>query len=167
MALRTETKTIGERTFEVSQLPYFRAQRLLTRLLKVAGHGVTGLLAIIGAGGGREALASVADMDTAQLGAAMAGFFDKLDPDEVDSISKEILATARVRYDGKLVALLDVIDVVMGGDFWGVMALQAFALSVHFGNFSSARDALAGALGQTTASRSSASTTSTGSPASS
>jgi hypothetical protein len=77
-----------------------------------------------------------------------------------ESLTKEILQTTRVWYAAKegepkqLVKLVGggnkdrgVMDAVVGGDFWTGLAVQGFALSVFFGNFSSARGAL-GSLGQ-------------------
>lgn len=148
MALESKSRTIGDLEYEVTQLPYFKAQRLFMRLLKLAGPALTGLFTMAGAGGGSGAavVAALASLEAKQLADLLSGFFEKLDPDEAEAITREILATATVRHKGRVVQLLPVMESpeIIGGDFWAGMMVQAFALSVHFGNFSSARGALDG-----------------------
>lgn len=158
MALKTEPFEINGVTVEITQLGYFRSQRLLTRLLRLAGPALLSIATVAAESGGKAALKTLADADVQDLMPALAGLFERMEPETVEAITKELLSTAVVRGE-KPVALLGVIDAVLGGDFWGVVALQAFAIKVHFGNFSSARAAF-GQLGLTVeASPSSESTT--------
>ena len=159
MAIETKEKEIGGLRFSVEQLPYFRAQRLFVRLIKLAGPALTGLFTLAGATNGRAALAAVGDLDTATLTPMLSEFFGALHPDEVETITREILASTKVYLRDKFVPLVDFMDLAIGGDFWTGLMVQAFALSVHFGNFSGARAALDG-LGLK-ASRSQESATST------
>jgi len=149
MALKTEPFEINGVTIEITQLGYFRSQRLLTRLLKLAGPALLSIATVAADSGGKAALAALAETDVKDLVPVLAGLFDRMEPETVEAITKELLSTATVRGEKRL-PLLDVIDAVLGGDFWGVVALQVFAIKVHFGNFSSARAAF-GQLGLTAA----------------
>lgn len=174
MIQTVEYETAGHR-FEITQLPYFRAQRLFFRLLKLAGPGLVGLATAAGASGagGAAVVGALASLDEEKLSALLGDLFAKLEPEEMERLTLEILATTRVYYapnnvgDPKLVDLVGqgggrgAMDIIIGGDFWAGLMLQAKALSVHFGNFNSARGAIE-ALGlRAKASASPASTTST------
>ncbi len=163
MAIEIKDTTIAGVTYHVSQLPYFRAQRLFMRLLKLAGPGVSGLLAM--AGGPMQMARAMMNSDTETLTPILSSFFDRLDPGECEQVTREILAATTVDWEGKRVMLVDRIDLVIGGDFWSGMTLQGFALGVHFGNFTSAAAAFEAAAAKAKASRSSESTTSTDSTA--
>jgi hypothetical protein len=142
MAIETKKKDIGGLHFEVEQLPYFAAQRLFFRLLKLSGPGLLGLLQIAGVTSGASVISALGEKDVKDLAPLLSAFFEKLDPAEMEELTGKILETARVRQNGKLVPLLNFMDAIIGGDFWTGLAVQAFALSVHFGNFNSARSAL-------------------------
>lgn len=161
MAIESREKVLGGISFEVTQLPYFAAQRLFTRLLKLAGPALLGLAQVAGVAGGKASLAMLAQREVSELVPVLAAFFERLDPNEAEGLTREILRTTRARHNGTLVDLVGVMDAVIGGDFWTGLAVQAFALTVHFGNFNSARGALS-ALGLKV-SPSEGSTTSTGS----
>lgn len=149
MALHTETKEIGGLEVTVTQLPYFKAQRLAVRLLRLAGAQLTALFVLLGASGSdaRQALAALGGLKLDELAGLLGGLFQALEPDDAESLTKQILATTQVRHGEKLVALVGggandrgVADAVLP-DLWTGLAVQAFALSVVFGNFSSARGA--------------------------
>lgn len=162
MAIESKERTIGGLDFEVTQLPYFRAQRLLAKLVKLAGPVLLGLATTAGREdvSGADVLAS-ALRELKEIAPLLSNFFDRLDAKELEQLTMEILDTTRVRYQGKLVALVPHMDAIVGGDIWTGLQVQAFALSVIFGNFSSARGAIE-ALGRSaTASRSPESNTST------
>jgi hypothetical protein len=149
MPLPTKTKEIGGLTFEVTGLAYLDAQDLLMQLLRLAGPGLVGLIQLASKEGGTAALSALANSDVADIIPILSKFFEKLEPAVVRDLTHQILETTRVRIKGKLVALNPVINLVIC-DLWTGLTLQAFALSVHIGNFSSARDALS-ALGLRTA----------------
>lgn len=142
MALQAKTKQIGDLKFEVTPLPYFRAQRLFFRLLKLAGPGLLGLLQLAGATSGRAVLDALGEKDVKDIAPVLGEFFGRLDPDEMETLTNEILSTARVFQKGKIIELLPFMDAILGDDFWTGLSVQAFALTVHFGNFSRARGAL-------------------------
>jgi len=154
MALERKVTEIGDLSFAVESFPYFRAQRLLTRLLKLAGPALAALATLAG-NSPRAAAASMLDMNIDKLAPLLGDFFSRLDPDAAEALTLEILATATVkRADGgevRWVPLIGdrggkgIIDAIIP-DIWTGLQLQAFALSVHFGGFSGARGALA-ALG--------------------
>lgn len=164
MGLEAKEKEIGGLTFEVTQLPYFAAQRLFVRLIKLLGPGLLGLAQIAGSGGGKAAVVALGNADVGQLVPMLSSLFEKLDPSDMEDLTRKILETTRVRYQDKWVMLVKAMDTIIGGDFWTGMAVQAFALSVHFGNFSGARGVL-DALGlKAKASNSEGSSTSTAGP---
>ena len=168
MAIETKEKEIGGLRFSVEQLPYFRAQRLFVRLLKIAGPALTGIMAMAGKTSARAIARELADRDLTELTPHLASFFAALQPDDAEQITREILSTGKV-YDsarGAWLPLVGAMDSIVGGDFWAGISVQAFALSVHFGNFSSARAALDG-LGLRAPSGSPESSTSTDSRAAS
>jgi hypothetical protein len=159
--LQRRTKEIGEYSFEVNQLPYRAAQRLAVQLLAMLGAPLLSVIQLAGAGAGAAALAALANTEVDKLVPILSNAFGALDPDKAEALSAAILEGTRVQYKSKWVPLWDYIDAVLGGDFYVGLAVQAFALSVHFGNFSSARGAFE-ALGlKRKASNSEASTTST------
>lgn len=176
-SIKAQEREIGDLKFVVEPLPYFAAQHLFTKLCKLAGAQLVSLAVLVGALGGNAAAAlrALAGFKVEELVPLLGSFFDKLDPEQVEALTKQILQTTRVWYQAtpegepQLVALVGgpgkgrgVMDAVIGGDFWTGLAVQGFALSVFFGNFSSARGVL-GSLGQTQEpSTSPASTTSTG-----
>lgn len=144
MGIETKTKEIGSTTFEVTQLPYFRAQRLFTRLLKLAGPGLLGLAQLAGVNG-KAAAGTLLNLDVEKLTPVLAVFFERLEPTLMEDLTREILSGARAKVNGSMVDLLGHMDIIIGGDFWTGLAVQGWALSVHFGNFSGARAALAAA----------------------
>lgn len=162
MAIETKEKEIDGLTFEVTQLGYFRAQRLLAKLLRLGGATLVGLAAAYGRGD-EEGKSTVREIlrEATDLAPLLVYFFDRLDPDAVEALSKEILDTTRVKQGEKWVKLVPVMDMVIGSAIITGLKVQGFALSVIFGNFSDALGAL-GLLGPgAKASRSSESSTST------
>lgn len=147
MARETKQIEIAGATYHVTQLPYFRAQRLFFRLLRVAGPMLTALVQLVGAGDAK-AVASLLALDADKIAGALADVFGRVSPEEMESLTRDILATTQVDQGDKRLDVLNVLDLVIGGEFWAGLLLQAFALKVHFGNFNSARDAFS-ALGLT------------------
>jgi hypothetical protein len=146
MAIETKPKDFGDLHVEVTQLPYFAAQRLFVRVVKLLGPALLALVQATGKTTGRQVLAALGDRDVNDLVPVLNAVFEKLEPHDVEALTRQILETTRVHYNGKMVMLAPHMDAIIGGDFWLGLAIQAFALSVHFGNFSSARGAF-GALG--------------------
>ncbi len=138
------TTEIAGKSFEASPLPYFRAQRLLVRMLKMGGPLLVDVLQAGGGGNGVAALAQLMRVEASGLAGALAGFFAQLSPEEAETITREILATCQVNVNGKSGAVVPVLDAIFAGDFWAGLVLQGWALTVHFGNFSTARSALEG-----------------------
>ncbi len=146
MGVQTSNRTFGKGEsalyIEADEMTYWPAQRLAMRLLKLAGPGVIGLVA-------------AGDSSVMEL----FGFFEKLSPEDAETISREILSTSRARYNGKIVPLVEFMDVIVGGDFWLGIMIQAFALSVIFGNFTNAPAALVAIVAKAKQAASAASTT--------
>jgi len=170
MGIETKRREIGSITFEVTQLQYFRAQRLLVRLVKLAGPALVSLAQLAGTGQPKAAMGALLGMQVEQLAPALGTLFAELSPEVAEDLTREILRGARGMADGTLVTLVDdgdaarwKLNAIIGGNFWAGLALQAWALQVHFGNFSGARVAFQAA--GLKASPSEASTTSTGGPA--
>lgn len=146
MGLRIEERAIGAFTFKVQQLPYLASQRLLIRLLRIVGPSITELLALIGSKkmSSREAMESLFESDTDKLAPVLGSVFGRLEPAEAEEITKAILFSTHVEIENKKTQVMEfhplvkMLDAVLAGDFWTGLKVQAFALSVHFGNFSGA-----------------------------
>lgn len=167
MGIETKEKEIGGLRFSVEQFAVFRSQRLLMKLLKLAGGPLLSFAVAAGITDARTALGVFGNLKIEELGGMLEGLFSKLDPETMEELTKEILASTSVFHADKFILLANggpkgrgVADAVIGGDIMTFLLVQAFALSVHFGNFSGARDALAG-LGLKIPSPSQGSSTST------
>ena len=161
--IETKEKTIGAYDVKVTQLAFFKALRLFTRLVKTVGPGFVKLFDVAGKDGGGAAVATMLDSRIDDLAPAFAALCQSLDPDVMEQIATEIAVGSQIKDPsrGAYVPLEAGLNVVVGGDFWAGMQILAFALSVHFGNFSFARDAIAGLGRKAKESPSAASTTST------
>ena len=129
--LRREEKQIGANTFAVNQMPAMRALKMSTRLGRLFGPAMAKL-----AGSGPPA--SLLDVDTSALSPAISMLFDGLTESEIESLTKELLATCEVQIDGKWVELFGknpVFDLVMGGDVLGIYKLIYFAVEVNYADF--------------------------------
>jgi hypothetical protein len=110
---------IGERRFTLSPLPAMRAHRLLARLGRIAGPAV--ISAIIEGGLSAQALP------------ALASFFDKLSPDELEGLTRELLAGSSVN-DGKSNQdVMAVFDIAFQGRLHEVLQLLREALVLNYG----------------------------------
>lgn len=125
MALKTESRRIGERDVDTTQLPARRAVKLagkLARLLAPAFGKVKGL---------------TGQSDLADLAPALGSFFGALPPDEYDSLLIEILCMTTVTHEGRRLTLdrVERIDEVFGADMMGMLKVCMFALQVNFADF--------------------------------
>lgn len=138
MARKTETTEIDGLKFTVTQLPGRKAAEMSVRLLTMLAPAV----AKAGAGLGsvdwsRGASASV-DMGRvfADMGLAAETLFARLTPDEIQRVSKELYAFAKVEENGQELPMTDaVIDEVFAGRAGALFRFLIFALKVNFADF--------------------------------
>lgn len=119
MGLATQELAIGQNTFTVSQLPAMRALKLSARISKLIG----------------PALAAAAG-ETVNMESVARALFDRLDPDELEKILRELLDTTAVRGAGsdKSGPVMGLFDVLFAGDQLAeVVPLVQFALKAQFG----------------------------------
>src|SRR5712664_1503473 len=119
MGLAMQDLAIGQNTFTVSQLPAMRALKLSTRISKLIG----------------PALAAAAG-ETVNMETVARALFDRLDPDELEKILRELLDTTTVRGTSseKSAPLMALFDVLFAGDrLADLVPLVQFALKVQFG----------------------------------
>lgn len=130
--LRTETREINGKKFQISQLPAMRALRLSTRLGKLFGPP---LAKVAGTSPTTQGIASV---NVGALAPAIASLFETLSESELESLTRELLCTTMVEHDGAWVELFGhspVFDLVMGGDVLGIFKLLYAAIEVNYSDF--------------------------------
>lgn len=133
--ITTREIEINDRKFTVTQLPGFASLRLFTKLVKLIGPGLLGLLSA--SGGNLNA-----DMGSilAALGQGGAdSIFEKITPDGMEDLTKTLLNSATVELDGKSAPVLRVFDTIFQGRITDLLALLKFALGVNFEGFFSAK----------------------------
>lgn len=117
-----QTTTIGAWRYSVKPLPAGQGLALMARLSKMLGPGVAALVANDGSGA---------------IGRALAGLLERVSPEEVVEIARQLAATTEVsQAGGKAPAKLDeVFDTFFAGDFLPLLDFLKFALEVNFGPF--------------------------------
>ena len=124
--------TVGAWVYSVRPLPAGAGLALMARLARMAGPGVAGLLE--GGGGGA-------------IGRALAGLLERVSPDEIVEVARQLAATTEVSQPGGRApaSLAEVFDVHFAGDYLSLVDWLRFALEVNFGPFVAA---LAARLGR-------------------
>jgi hypothetical protein len=137
----TQTTSIGEREYSVTQLPAKRGLRLFNKLLRILAPPAARALG----GSGDLSLAALLKADMGGLSVALSLLFEKLTELEQEHILKELFEGARYKDEqsGKSLPLWESFDVVFQGRLHEVYKLASFALEVNFGSFA---DALKAAL---------------------
>lgn len=130
MALHTQEKQIGESVYVVTQLPAMRALKLSARISRVVGPAMAKAVPA----GGKGAI---------DVGGVAQALFDRLDPDELEKILRELLGTATT--GGQ--AVMETFDIAFAGKLEDAVALVAFALQVQFGTLFTALVSAAASLG--------------------
>lgn len=133
MALQTERKSIDGLEVTTTQLPSMRALALSTRLLKVVAPAM--------AHAGGLSMAS----DIADLAPALAALAGQLEPELVQSLTRELLAFTTVEMSGKVMQLSteEAINLAFAGRLMTLFKVLAFSLKVNFENFFDAARAAA------------------------
>lgn len=124
--------TIAAWVYSVRPLPAGPGLALLARLARMLGPGVAGLLE----GGGGAA-----------IGRALSQLLERVAPEEVVEIARQLAATTEVSQPGGRApaSLAEVFDVHFAGDYLALVDWLRFALEVNFGPFVAA---LAGRIGR-------------------
>lgn len=114
--------TIGAWTYSVRPLPAGQGLALMARLSKMLGPGVAALVA--GDGGGA-------------IGRALAGLLERVSPEEVVEIARQLAATTEVSQAGGRTPanLAEVFDVHFAADYMAMMEWLRVSLEVNFGPF--------------------------------
>ncbi len=131
----TQTREIDGLTVSVSQLPPMRSLRMLNRLRKAIGPAMSKLLS--------GNTGKLGDMDISRLGDALEAL--NLPDQELEDITKELLATARIQVDGKNMNMMNggQFDPSMNGQVGVILKAVGFAIEVNYGSFFGALRALA------------------------
>lgn len=134
---KAKETTIRGRTFKVTQLPGMRGC--------ILAYSIVGTCfpALMKVGDGFAALRDATlDGDSAPLllglGNAIAALYERLPPQEMEKLLRELLATATVKplEGGNEQLLLPIFDQEMAGEVGTVFELLGFALKVNYENFS-------------------------------
>jgi hypothetical protein len=148
MTVGIKKKTIGEFTFELSELPAFTALTAFQRFLAIAGPLLPTLATAFKLSKGKTAAGELTEEDRGKLIAVIAdtlpGALAHAKPDEVLELAKVLLEPCMVQpKGGKLVRFLDVGDELLRGRLPILLQLMAWAVGVHFGSFFAALGASA------------------------
>jgi hypothetical protein len=128
MGTASQEKVIGEFAYTVQQLPATRSLKLLHRLGKVAGMGLTQL-----ASSGFE---EITKADAGPVIAAVAAILRDTEPDETVGIIKELLVSSyAVGRDGKVDLGTPAFDNHFQGHLGDLFQVVAFALEVNYADF--------------------------------
>lgn len=136
MPLRSEELALSEgRVIKVTQLPAMRAVKLAARIGKLVGPALA------------AAMDKGADANV-DVGVVARVLFDRIDPDELEKLLRELFATTtRGDGSGRTVPLNDVFDFEFAGDgLADLLKVVQFALGVQFGTFGSALRAVGSAV---------------------
>lgn len=151
--IEPKQKTIDGHLFTVSPLPAMRQYKLLARIAKRLGPGLSKLAPLM-AGKGVD----LQKLDVGLLASAGASLFEALDENEAEAVLKELLETALM--DGT--PLMPVFNVALQGQMGTVLKLLGFGLEVNFGGFFAGLGGGGTGLLQQLLHRSAASSTSSG-----
>lgn len=118
MALKTETKTIGQHSYTVTQLDAVRGRKLATRIARVFGPALDGI--------SKDAAAAI--------GAALKG----LSEEDVDYVCDTFAASSTVtggQYGARAPSLESVFSVHFAGNYGEMLAWLAFCFQINFASF--------------------------------
>lgn len=117
-----QSTTIGAWRYTVKPLPAGQGLALMARLAKMLGPGVAGLVS------GEEGGA---------IGRALASLLERVQPEEVVEIARQLAATTEVSQPGGKTpaSLVEVFDLHFAADYLTLMDFLRFALEVNFGPF--------------------------------
>lgn len=135
MALHTESRTIGNYTYEVTTLGGLAGRKLLTKLVKTLGPCLAPLLT--DSDGNTKKGWSVLDADSKSVAAALVEFADRVTPELLEELAVAFGKTTLVDMGGgKAVQLtLENQDLHFAGNYGEFFRWLAFALEVNFRDF--------------------------------
>jgi hypothetical protein len=128
MATARQDRQIGQFLYTVQQLPATRSLRLLHRLGKVLGPGLTQAASLGSVG-------SLANADVGVIVSGIAGILQTSAEDEVVGIVRDLLGTTFVTQNGQMVELAPLMDLHFQGNLLDLFKVVAFALEVNYGDF--------------------------------
>ena len=134
MGLRVETKTIGDSTYRVTQLPYGKARPILWLAASVLMPAIEAL------GGLKVAMGPnlIAGADLGMLGKAFKLFFDRATDAEMTSVEDAFAEHTLVKPPGAkdFIPLASIRDVHWPNRYADLVGWFQFSVEVHFGPFS-------------------------------
>lgn len=141
MGLQSETRTIGDTTYRVTQLPAGKSRRLLVRLYKVLGPAFGKLLEGFDAtsvtGGGKAP--SLLDIKMESVSQAMSTLAIHLTEEDLEFVVDRLFTGDMVEMDvgdDKWVKLTkERVDLHFAGKLDEMFRLLAFALEVNYASF--------------------------------
>jgi len=123
-----QTRVIDGHTVQVQALPVFKGQKLFVRLLKAVGGSFGPAFAALASSGSK----GLGDIDLAQH---LPTMFSALSPEELESITRELLTGAVLDPHSEPRNLLAVCDIVFQGSVLTLLKCAMFAVEVNFGDF--------------------------------
>jgi hypothetical protein len=122
MACRTESKTIGDHEYSVTQWPAERAMLMKLRVLKIVGPAMAALV-------GKDGVGQEADA----LEHGIHALFSNATPEEIMGLVKEsVVGVAR---DGTKLTNTSFTEHFSGDSLLEVYQVFAFVMQVNYGNF--------------------------------
>jgi len=128
MPREPQTRVIDGHTVQVQALPVFKGQKLFVRLLKAVGGSFGPAFAALASSGSK----GLGDIDLAQH---LPTMFSALSPEELESITRELLTGAVLDPHSEPRNLLAVCDIVFQGSVLTLFKCAMFAVEVNFGDF--------------------------------
>lgn len=132
MTIERKEIQIGERRFAVTQLPAMRSLKMATRLGRLFGPTLAQLATA------SPNPAALSELNVSALSPAIATFFDKLDEKEIESLTRDLLASAQIEDGGKWVELFGAsptFDHYMSGAPLDAFKLLYFAVEANYHDF--------------------------------
>ncbi len=128
MGTRSEQRVIGDRTFEVSQLPARRALEMFGRLGRLLGPAA---FEAIAKGGNLDPEADVVEAMLPAIAPAVQTLFGNLPAGELTSIAEALLAPATC----DMKPIVPQMDELFQGQILQLLQVVAFAVEVNYRDF--------------------------------
>lgn len=132
MGLATREIEINGRRFKVTQLPGMKSLRMSARLARIFGPALARLATA------SQNPTALSEMNVAALAPAVTDLFAALDEKEIESLTRELLASAAVLKDDQWVELFGahpIFDLEMGGCALDTLKLVYFSIEVNYADF--------------------------------
>ena len=134
MGLKTELEEVGDRTFQVTQIPGGDSLVMFVKLLRIFGPALGSIA------GDDQELGALLEADVGKLGTAIARLCSNLDPLEMLELAQEFSRHAKISLEGQPGTLIDlhekaIFDETFGGRIDLLLGFIAFSLKVNYRSF--------------------------------